>query len=141
MRRVKMVIAVAGLAFLIAGRAAVAADAPEGVTGASYFLLSPQKLKAQKDLASKGDCKAALRVSHYYSLTQSDYAQALIWLRLAAKCRDADAKAELVYMLLQLPDQNQVSHEIDGLVMGIKRINAPLAKEVESEVHSKRNSP
>ena len=38
MRRINMVIAVAGAAFLVAGRAAMAADAPQGVTGASYFL-------------------------------------------------------------------------------------------------------
>ncbi len=130
--------ALVGIALLCAGFAIAAGIDQPALSGNSAFLLSAQQLKQQEDLARNGNCDAALKVSHYYSFGQHKLAKALLWLRLAARCPNANAKAELVYMLLQQPRQVDVANEIDRLVAELKPIDAAQALAVEQEVNRSR---
>lgn len=110
------------------------------ISPSSASLLSDQELQKLKALASKGDCKAAFKVNRYYSDVLNDFDQALPWLRIAARCPNANAKAELVYLLLTPIGKGDSASEIDQLVLELEKIDPSQAQAVKKEVEARRTS-
>ena len=110
------------------------AQAP--ISPALTMRLTNQELAALKELASGGDCGAALRVARHYSFVLNDFDEAISWLRLAAKCPAPEPKAELAYLLLAAKARPGpgIAEEIEGLIVQIRASDPRLAEEVRKEV-------
>lgn len=139
MRVVIVVVAIAaGIFFFLRHTTTEGGAMQPPVSPSSTFLLSDQELQKQKDLGTKGDCEAAFRVSHHYSFVLNDFDQALPWLRIAARCPNGNAKAELVYLLLGPKDKGEVAQEIDRLVLELEKVDPSQAQAVKKEVEMRR---
>jgi hypothetical protein len=108
------------------------------VSGSAAFMLSAQELRKLKDLGEKGDCEAAHRVSLYYTDVLNDFDQALPWLRIAARCPNANAKAELIYQLLSPIDKGESDKEIDQLLLELEKIDPSQAQAARTEIDATR---
>lgn len=102
------------------------------------FQLSGEELIRQKTLASGGDCDAAYKVSNHYTFVLNDFDASLPWLRLAARCPNANAKAELVYLLLKMDKGQVYDSEIEQLIAGLDRVDPQQAENARRELQAKR---
>jgi hypothetical protein len=102
------------------------------------FLLSEEELIRHKSLASEGDCDAAYKVSNHYSFVLNDFDASLPWLRLAARCSNPNAKAELVYLLLKMDKGQKFDSEIEQLIAGLEKIDPQQAENAKRELQTKR---
>jgi hypothetical protein len=131
------VVLVAGIVFF-RYRATMAETVESPVSGSAAVMLSAQELRKLKDLGAKGNCEAAHRVSRYYSYVLNDFDQTLPWLRIAASCPNANAKAELIYQLLSPIDKGESDKEIDQLVLELEKIDPGQAQAARTEIETTR---
>jgi len=103
--------------------------------------LTEPELTAQKALANNGDCAAALKVARHYSFVVNDFNESISWLRIAAKCPQAEPKAELAYLLLGGKMRPGVVEEIESLIVQIGATNPRLAEDVRREARAKLGNP
>ncbi|MFG6443317.1 hypothetical protein ACG0Z3_21720 [Roseateles sp. LKC17W] len=107
-------------------------------SSATIFQIPAGELEALKQVGKTGDCAAAYRLAHHFSFALNQRDDAIYWLRIAARCPNADAKAELVYMLLGPSDKGEIAQEIDQLVLELEKTSPGQAQEVKKEVALRR---
>jgi len=85
----------------------------------------------------------AQRVSLYYTDVLNNFDQALPWLQIAAKCPNANAKAELVAVLPEISvGTGEVSKEIDQLVQELEKRTRTKLRQQRSMLKSReQNEP
>lgn len=107
-------------------------------SSATVFLIPEDKLGEARQAAKNGNCYAAYNMGQHFlfALNQSD--NAIYWLRLAAQCPHAEAKAALVYMLLDDTKDAEIDKEIDLLVVELEKIDAVRAQHLREEVEYAR---
>lgn len=103
--------------------------------------LAEPELATLKARANDGDCTAALKVARHYSFVVNDFNESFAWLRFAAKCPEAEPKAELAYLLLAGEIRPGVVSEIEGLIVQISETNPGLAEAVRKELRAKVGKP
>ena len=104
------------------------------------FDLSEEELKKQKALASGGDCDAAYKLGNYYAFVLNDFNASLPWLRQAARCPNANAKADLVYLLLKLDKKKVFDDEIEQLIADLEKVDPQQAENARRELQIKHRA-
>jgi hypothetical protein len=139
MKRISIVLFVVGLAALLGACSSSERDlmAQSPSSPALSMRLTDAELSASKALASNGDCAAALKVARHYSFVLNDLAASIGWLRLAARCPDAEPKAELAYLLLSGELDHSTTEEVEALIAQIRVTNPGLAEDVRKEVRAR----
>ena len=100
----------------------------------SDFDISADELVPLKRAAEAGDCSASYRVAHYFSFVLNKSDDTIRWLRVAAQCKNLNAKTELAYMLMATGDADKNQGEIDRLIEQIEELDARRSLEVKEEV-------
>ncbi|WP_426177060.1 hypothetical protein [Massilia sp. TWR1-2-2] len=85
--------------------------------------------------AQSGDCKAAYRLGRHHVFATRNTNEAIRWYRLASKCPHADAKGELVSILMHF---DTADAEVDRLLSEIQTINPEAAETDRAAVESVR---
>lgn len=113
-------------------------DVPQ--SSVTAFLIPEGKLDETRQAAKNGNCYAAYNMGQHFlfALNQSD--NAIYWLRLAAQCPHAEAKAALVYMLLDDTKDAEIDKEIDSLVVELEKIDAVRAQHIREEIAYSREN-
>lgn len=94
------------------------------------YALATEEISKLQQSALAGDCAAAFRLGKHHSFFSLNHAAAVGWLRLAARCPNANAKGNLVALLRELPEH---SMEVDQLVREITESDPAMGKrEVEA---------
>ena len=101
--------------------------------GISYNLTSDD-VERLKSKSENGDCNAAYRLALYYMYGSLQPDDGLKWLRVAAKCPDANPKEYLIFLLSINKDDPQVAKEMSRLVEEIRDIDPARATEVENRL-------
>jgi hypothetical protein len=81
------------------------------VDGFPYFL-SPDEMAGLQVKAQRGDCDAAFRLAKYYLYGALQLDTRTKWLRLAAKCPNAEVKGYLAKILMHNGDDPAAAAEI-----------------------------
>lgn len=111
--------------------------ATDAVTSTA-LALPELELKPLQAAANAGDCQAALRVARHYSFGTNELEESVTWLRMAAKCNDADTKGQLIRMLLAMGADPTASSEIDRLLSEIRKLDIAKGREYEEVVAAHR---
>lgn len=123
-----------GVSHFLRGRSADVA-----YNAASTFRISDNEMEAVRVAALAGNCPAAYRLARHFSFFILDFDSAVVWLRVAAKCPDTNAKSELVYTLLGTKNPSDHLQEIERLIQEIQAIDPNQAQVVKEEVEFRQS--
>ncbi|CUI09246.1 hypothetical protein BN2497_13269 [Janthinobacterium sp. CG23_2] len=110
----------------------------EALNTALVFNMPAGALAQMKTAARSGDCESAAKISRYYGYSKDDYEAEVAWQRMAAKCPDAQKKAELIYLLFYSDSEPAVAKEIDSLIFQVREIDKDRAEELVSLVEQRK---
>jgi hypothetical protein len=99
---------------------------------AATYQLSDRQLAQLESAALAGDCAAAERIGRHHLFFSLQEDEATKWYRLAAKCPNANAKAQLIALLMDYPKN---SAEVDKLLEEISTIDSRIADEARVAVN------
>lgn len=78
------------------------------ITGAQSFDLTAKQRRELETNAGKGNAEAALKLSKFYSVVQSDVKRQIRWLKRAAELGDAEGQYTLGYVFLNDKDNRNL---------------------------------
>lgn len=104
--------------------------------GAEAFRLDDATYHRLAKAALAGDCDAAYRLGRHHAFYAVNRDEAVRWYRIAAKCPHADAKEELLGILMYTPEDDA---EVDRLLSEIEQINPKMAESDRESVAAMRS--
>jgi hypothetical protein len=105
-------------------------DSPAG----KYRIAEPEYSSLAK-LAQSGNCEAAYKLGRHHVFFTSNTTEAIRWYRLASKCPHANAKGELISILMHFDTDDA---EVDRLLSEIDAIDPAAAETDRVAVKSAR---
>jgi len=97
------------------------------------LLVSPNDMAHVRAKAEEGDCDAALLLSRHYMNEELQLEAGTRWLRIAARCSNADVKASLARILMHNEDDPTTVTELNHLISEVRAIDPERAEQLESE--------
>ena len=104
--------------------------------GAERYRLDAATYHRLVKAAEAGDCDAAYHVARHYVFYAVDRNEAIRWYRIAAKCPHADAKDELLNLLVYTAADDA---EVDRLLSELELIDPKMAKHDRESVAAMRS--
>jgi hypothetical protein len=97
--------------------------------------LESAELASFASKAMKGDCRSAYKVARHHLYYSLDHKQALIFFRIAATCRNANAFAHLADLLT---DDPTADGEVDALLTSLEELDPVSADDTRIHISMRR---
>jgi len=108
---------------------------PEDSPAGAYRVAEPAYSRLVT-AAQAGNCDAAYKLGRHHIFFSLNTKEAIRWYRLAAKCPNANAKGELVGILMHF---GTADAEVDKLLLEIEQLDPEAAEGERAAVHSVRS--